>query len=1122
VTADLSTATARLSALARESLALPGAEQLTDAQIAATSFMRLGGDSLRALSLVGNAAERLGVRLRVADLLADTPLGEVLGMAAAAPPAAVGPVPEPGPLPEPQHVEPPSLREPLSGETKHTLPVSSMQEGLWLGNQILGGAPYCLVFYCHVTGDLRPDLLAQAIRLTGGRHDGLRTVFPVSRGQVSRLVTDCELTLEQVPCPAEACGSQAAWKDFTTGVAERLCREPFDLGKYPPIRLALASSGSGRHCLVLAVHHILLDGWSIALTLREIFARYDALAAGEDHLSDDHLGPAIQTGAYDAWQRQMRASGALSGQLAFWQRQLDGVPELLELPSNKPRQPLRDAAGARLPVDLGPQLTDRVHAAASSAGITTTAFMLAALGLTTARYTGAERLVIGMPVAGRPPELSELVGITVNLLPVRIDIPQAGSVRDYLGAVQRSLSVSLDNGAVPFAEIAQALGVPSSARQHPLAQVAFGMHHNVLPATIGSRFVEIRLEEGHGGGSQFDLELLIGRDKPALSGCLEYSTGIWDERDAEGFLAGLTAGITALADAPDAELSSIRCIAAAGRAQLAALAAHHDQTSPGSLDDWFRAQVARTPDAPAVRDGAIELSYAELDRAAAVQADLLRQAGVTTGGRVLIACPRSAAEVVAVLGVIRSGAAYCGLDRDAPAERVGQMLATLCPGAVIGEGAGTGEGTAAVHSVPAWHPGWQAGQTQDGAGLGPADPDGPARLAYITFTSGSTGGPKGVCIQHRGVQRLVAGLERYAPVGSGDRVLRMSPLSFDASTFEIWGALLTGAALEIGPDDVTGPHELGQFVSGRQVTVAFFTSGLFRLVVEFAASWLGGLRVLLTGGDVVSAAHVRAALDRCPGLTVINCYGPAENSAFTTVHPMTSSGEADDPVPIGRPIAGTGICILDSYNRMVPPGAIGELCTSGAGLAAGYLDDPERTAAAFGEFCPDLRERLYRTGDLVRLDAAGRVRFLGRRDHQVKVRGFRIELDEIRSAVMSSPAVSLLDCFVMAAGQDSASKQLVAAVVPAADEAQPDLAGLVKDLAARLPAYMVPRMWAVLSELPLTRNGKTDRAVIARQAVTLAGPAGPVDVHSGLTTVDLPQRTNRGETSRLSRRPIIG
>ncbi|MFC4147945.1 amino acid adenylation domain-containing protein [Micromonospora mangrovi] len=1055
-----------LADLARESLAVSGVEQITDAQLDAVSFIGLGGDSLRAFSLIGSAAAR-GVRLRVADLLADVPLGQVLQRAATAQPVdgTVG-------------AARPAVR---SGDPVPTASVSSMQEGLWLGNRILGDAPYCLVFACHLTGELQPTLLEQAIRQTARRHDGLRTVFPISGGRVTRQVTDLEPTLERLPY------------DSVAALAEQVRREPFALARRPPIRFALTSSGPQRHALVLAVHHILLDGWSIALVLREIFARYDALVTGERY----EPGPSVPADAYDGWLRQRRAEGAVAGQLAFWKHQLDGVPESLELPSNKLRAPLRDARGARVPVDLGPELTGRVRAAAATAGITTTAFMLAALGLTVARHTDVERLVIGMPVAGRPPELAELVGLTVNLLPVRVDVRPDASVADHLSTVHRSLVASLDNDAVPFAEIVDALGVVSSARQHPLAQIAFGVHHDVVPAAIPSRFLDIEVEEGHGGGSQYDLELFLNRAEPTLAGHLEYATDVWDARDAAGFLAGWTAALAALAGDPGARLDSIRCIGAEGRARLDALAVGGvDEASDraGSLDDWFRAQVARTPDAPAVRDGAVTLSYAELDRAVTRQADALRQAGVAVGDRVLVACPPSVAEVVAVLGVVRTGAAYCGLDRQAPAARIAQILGTLRPRAVLGADADSPATRVGARLVPTWHPDWSATRATDAAAAEDAvgaDADGvqadPAtRLAYVAFTSGSTGGPKGVCVPHRGVQRLVTGLPRYAPLGPGDRVLRMSPLSFDASTLEIWGALLTGAAVEIGPADLGDPGELGRFVSERGITAAWFTAGLFRLLVDFALDRLGGLRVLLTGGDVVSAAHVRAVLDRHPGLTVVNGYGPTENTTFTTVHPMRSAAEVDDPVPIGRPVAGTGIHILDAHQREVPPGAVGELYTSGVGLAAGYLDDPERTAAAFGRFCPDLPERLYRTGDLVRLAADGTVRFLGRRDHQVKVRGFRIELDEIRSAVLRAAGGGVADCLVLTAGRDSSDKQLVAAVVPAAGAPRPDPAALIGELGAVLPAYMVPRKWAVLSELPVTPNGKIDRDAIVRLAATPA------------------------------------
>ncbi|MFG1809496.1 amino acid adenylation domain-containing protein [Streptomyces sp. NPDC049040] len=1051
-----------LADLARESLAVSGVGHITDAQLETASFIGLGGDSLRALSLIGNAAKQ-GVRLRAADLLADIPLGHVLDKAASGRPSGAAGAARP---PEP------------AGEPVPAASMSSMQEGLWLGNRILGDAPYCLVFACHLTGALSPPLLERAIGQTARRHAGLRAVFPISGGRVTRHVTDIEPPLERLA------------HDSTAAIAEQLRREPFDLARRPPIRFGLASAGPERHVLVLAVHHILLDGWSIALVLREIFARYDALAAGGEY----EPGPAVDADAYDRWLRQQRADGGLAAQLAFWKQQLAGVPESIELPSDKLRAPLRDARGARLPVDLGRGLTERVRFAAASAGTTTTAFMLAALGLAAARHTDVEQLVIGMPVAGRPPELAELVGLTVNLLPVRVDVRPDVRVADYLARVHESLAASLDNDAVPFADILDALGVASSARQHPLVQIAFGVHHDVVPAAMASRFLGIEVEEGHGAGSQYDVELFVNRADPTLSGHLEYATDVWDARDATGFRTGWMEALSSLAADPDARLGSLRCIAPEGRSRLAALAgggAGEAAGGAGSLDDWFRAQVARTPGAPAVRDGSSTLSYAELDRAASSQADALRQAGVGAGDRVLVACPPSLAEVVAVLAVVRSGAAYCGLDRQAPATRVGQILRTLRPCAVLGEDAEELAAQAGARVVPTWQPDWPARTSTEGPDgtqrTEPADPA--AQLAYVAFTSGSTGGPKGVCVPHRGVQRLVAGLPDYAPLGPGDRVLRMAPLSFDASTLEIWGALLTGAAVEIGAGELGDPGDLGRFVSERGITVAWFTAGLFRLLVDFAIERLGGLRVLLTGGDVVSAGHVRAVLDRHQGLAVVNGYGPTENTTFTTVHRMLSAAEVDDPVPIGRPVAGTGIRILDSGLREVPPGAVGELYTSGAGLAAGYLDDPERTAAAFGDFCPDTAERLYRTGDLVRLDADGNVRFLGRRDHQVKVRGFRIELDEIRSAVMRVSGSGVADCLVLAAGRDSSDKQLVAAVVPAAGAARPDLAALIGELGAALPAYMVPRKWAVLDKLPVTSNGKIDRDAVVRLAATPAGPS---------------------------------
>nr|BFE70491.1 hypothetical protein GCM10020092_037920 [Actinoplanes digitatis] len=383
-----------------------------------------------------------------------------------------------------------------------------------------------------------------------------------------------------------------------------------------------------------------------------------------------------------------------------------------------------------------------------------------------------------------------------------------------------------------------------------------------------------------------------------------------------------------------------------------------------------------------------------------------------------------------------------------------------------------------VRNIPAvatWEPSWAGGAEP------PVAPD-PERLAYVAFTSGSSGEPKGVCIPHRAVLRLVRGAH-YARLGPGERMLRLSPLAFDASTLELWGALLTGATLEAYPGALPAPSELGEFLIDREVTVAWLTAGLFRLFVDFAPNALGGLRQLLTGGDVVPHEHAARLLTRHPGLTITNGYGPTENTTFTTTHSISRPEEVDGPLPIGTPVPGTRVYVLDESARPVPPGEVGELYAAGDGLATGYLRDQAETRRRFGRFSPDVPERLYRTGDLVRRDPAVRLHFLGRADDQIKLRGYRVEPGAVRAAILAHPGVR--DALVFATGTDSADKRLVAAVVP--DGTYPlDPAVVRSMLADRLPGYLVPTLWAVVDRLPVTANGKVDRQALA----AVAGHAG--------------------------------
>ncbi|MFG2732720.1 amino acid adenylation domain-containing protein [Streptomyces canus] len=571
--------------------------------------------------------------------------------------------------------------------------------------------------------------------------------------------------------------------------------------------------------------------------------------------------------------------------------------------------------------------------------------------------------------------------------------------------------------------------------------------------------------------------LAVDLSDPALPGTAEGSGPQWSDEDLADLVADIRCAAADLV-VSSGRLEDIRCVAPARRGRPAAADRSGMRFPSASLDALFREVAARAPDAPAVRDETAQLTYAQLAAAAAQQAQRLREAGVGPGDRVLIGLDRSVAEVVAVLGTVWAGAAYVGVDLGVPAAHLARITGRCAPAAVLaGPRAAAHPALKDVPAVETWSPLWEFSLVPRAE---PAASD-PERLAYVAFTSGSTGEPKGVCVPHRAVTRLAHGGE-VALLGSGDRMLRLAPLAFDASTLELWAALLSGAALEVYPPGIPAPSDLGDFLLEREVTVAWLTAGLFRLVVEFAPESLGGLRQLLTGGDVVPYEHVARLLAKYPGLTVTNGYGPTENTTFTTTFSLTRPQDVAGPLPIGVPVPGTSVHVLGPDGRRVPPGAVGELHTGGEGLAVGYLGDEAETARRFGYFCPELPERLYRTGDLVRLDPHGRLLFLGRSDDQVKLRGHRVEPAEVGAAAAAHPGVQDAFVFATATAADGADRRLVAALVPA-EGARVDPRRVQAALAERLPGYMVPALWTVVDRLPVTPNGKVDRAALATHAV---------------------------------------
>ncbi|MCP3962382.1 MAG: amino acid adenylation domain-containing protein [bacterium] len=957
---------------------------------------------------------------------------------------------------------------------RSALPLSFGQERLWFLDRLYpGSAVYSIPAIIHLDGPLDAEALERGLKEIVRRHEILRTTYDASAdGPMQVVHTTGFGDLRSVNL--EAADEPRAEVDR---LVREEAREPFDLERGPVFRCRLLRLGGRQHMLLVNLHHIAADGWSVEILMNELAALYQAATDGRPTPLPE---PSNQYADFAAWQRRWLEDGALTEQVAYWRERLAGV-EPLEIATDRPRPAILGTRGARESFSLPEELSVQVRELAQRHGATLYMVLLAAFQALLYRYTGQRDLTVASPIANRSrAETEGLIGFFINTLVLRCDLQGLDSddpsFDQVLEAVITSALEAYAHQDVPFEKLVEELQPERRRDRNPLAEVSFVLQNaSALEHRLDSG-LSMRFQPVATGTAKFDLTLSLTDEDP-LSGGVEYNLDLFDQATVLRLIGHYRKILEAAVAEPGRGIGELQLLTDREVEQLEAW----NQTATSypaesSIQELFEAHAARAPSAAALICGERRLSYAELDRWATREARRLRRHGVGPETLVGLYMERSIEMVVATLAILKAGGAYLPLDVNDPGERMRFVLEDsgiplLITDDSLRQRLSIDDGGRRILRLEADDP---DAETEMESAAPRTHPD---QMAYVMYTSGSTGKPKGVVVRHRSVVRLVCD-SGYARFGPDDVFLQFAPASFDAATFEIWGALLNGASLVIAPAGRLALEELCRVVAGQGVNVAFFTTALFHQLVDGDLDGLRDLRLLLTGGETVAPADARRALEQLPETTLVHCYGPTENTSFTTCDPMTDGAQIDHILPIGPPISNTTVQVLDRRRRPVPVGVPGELTTGGDGLARGYLRRPALTAERFVPDPTSRRpgERLYLTGDLARYRSDGRLEFLGRNDHQVKIRGFRIEPGEIEVALAAHPEV--LECAVLVREDTSGEKMLVAHVATAGGVEPEELGAFLR---RGLPEYMVPVVFDFLEALPMTSSGKVDRAVLGRR-----------------------------------------
>ncbi len=1023
------------------------------------NFFDLGGHSLLATQVVSRLRDLLQVNLPVGSVFEAATIAELA--------LAVETAHQAPSLP----VAPPIRAVERSGD----LPLSFAQQRLWFLDQLQGPSPtYNLPEAYRLIGILQVTVLEQALNALVQRHEVLRTAFPSVEGQpVQRIHSDLPLPLLVVDLRHLAESEQTAELNHMLSQA---ARQPFDLAQLPLVRVTLYELSDHEHILLVNIHHIIADAWSMEVWWRDLNALYQALLEGQ---------PAplfelpLQYADFAQWQRQWLTDDVLAIQRAYWQRHLSDAPVRLELPTDHTRPSVQTFNGQGERFELAAELTEQLRTLSRQRGSSLFMTLYSAFALLLSRYSGQEDLIIGTPIANRHhAEVEPLIGFFVNTLALRADLSGNPSFEDLLKRVRQVTLEAHTHQEIPFEQLVDELALERHLSHAPLFQVMFAIEMSPEPMRLGEvQVTPLRLEMVT---AKFDLTLFLGEvesmSNGGLWGMLEYNTDLFEPTTISrmiGHFQQLLGGIVA---DPKQSINTLPLLTEAERQQLLVewndtqTAYPHDLSIP----QLFEAQAERDPNAVAVVFGDQRLTYQELNAQANQLAHHLQARGVGPEAIVAICMQRSPEMVVGLLAILKAGGAYLPLDPDYPPERLAFMLDDANVPVLLTQEHLRSRLPQTQAQLVCLDTHWAHIATQRPNNL--SAPPQPDHLAYVIYTSGSTGKPKGVRVPHRAICRLVCNTN-YIELSPKDRMAQASNASFDAATFELWGALLHGATLVGIPREVTlEPQEFADYLQRHEISVLFLTTALFNQIVRAVPHAFQNLRHLLFGGEAVEPSTVRAVLEHGPPERLLHVYGPTENTTFATWYLVEAVPEDASTVPIGSPVSNTQLYVLDAQLEPVPVGVPGELYIGGAGLAHGYHQRLELTRAKFitnpfGSGC------LYKTGDLVRYQPEGAIEFLGRVDDQVKLRGYRIELGEIEVVLSHHPDVQT--SVVVVREEPVGQKHLVAYVVPGEPSpASSFIAELRDHLKQTLPTYMVPSAFVLLDHVPLTPNGKVDRRAL--------------------------------------------